>query len=899
MSDAPRVIDPTPVVVRHVRRTRAGETATATILRAGFIAAAGVELEALNGEAGWQSGVVAEALNDDGNVTLTFPNAAGDDGILHRRRFALLTDPYYRLGEEWIEVYREPMNPGNLIAVMTPARWRMDRSTLELSGTDVMALYTLARSSELDVWHHAPRDVFDVYTRLPVATFARSFVGWNIAAGSFGGTTADGWNYANVAVQGALPGVVLNSPDVPTPAFLWHGDILDVDPENFEVAVRATGNPGAVIAAVSRSILKITFPGGSDITVTYFPNPGTVSIGGSAIATRAGAWRAKGTTQRTMPGGCALRILVRGRWVYAFLEGELMARARRGDDLLPIDQVIYTVQATSVTVNRIDVQSLVPFGLRGADKGDLRLPGAPTPGGLRGRYWNEASTYASIESAGGSPQQILEAFLDPLTDASDSRLDATIDFASGTTWQPPAAQNAAGHWSARWTGSIYLDLSGNGRKLRLEILDDAARVWVGRTLRPDEAVIDSWIAANVPSDLRTDNLRDVLGGESGWYPIVIEYGNTAGPGAIRLQEAALDGAGAPTSWSTVPATKLSPLGCYEETHRLESHRELLDAVSQAAGYQWRVEPRTLESGEFPAQVIPRVRAGVDTDKIVHNEHAVELASEGDAADAVDRLLIDAAGIADPKGAEQLTADVLNDDAIAAGHLFLSTGNESLPEVTEPDLLEQRARSFLGLRAGPNEQIAARPTDTAQELTDTFPLTGALARRRWRPGDGLRLALEDLSVIDLTPRQLLAVSWPIHRAGVGVPSVGFRQRPRGLRAFLKRTARAAYAQQRNYQGQSATVTGSWGANGGPDAYSRAPLPDDLRRVVVAELVVVRIANGPGTIEVNGTSTGASVSVTGRYPIKIARVNNGEPRIYARLTGGAGFEYEAHLELRIRI
>src|SRR5205085_4078053 len=134
-------------------------------------------------------------------------------------------------------------------------------------------------------------------------------------------------------------------------------------------------------------------------------------------------------------------------------------------------------------------------------------------------------------------------------------------------------------------------------------------------------------------------------------------------------------------------------------------------------------PRTLESGEFPSQVIPRVRQGVDTDLILANDAATDLAAEGDAADAVDRLLIDAAGIADPKGAAQLTADAVNDVAVAAGHLFLSTAAESLPEVSEANLLGQRADSLLALRSGPNEQVAARPQTLDHALTDTFPLTG--------------------------------------------------------------------------------------------------------------------------------------------------------------------------------
>jgi hypothetical protein len=867
-----RVLDPTPCLIRHVRRPLPGESST-PVLAGAFHAAAGAELEALNGEAGWQSATVSLALSDDGDVVMRFPNAQGGDGIRHRERFALLADDLYRIGEEWVEVYREPMSLENLVAVFTPARWKMDRAALEVSGPDLLALYTLARSSELDVWAHAPRDVFEHYTRLPVARLAYSFETWSSSSPPSG----SGWTSAGQTAPGAIPGArLLNAGGAP--ATLEHAVAAQAD--NYSAAARLTWEAPSPAAAGQDVRLVVTLANGHALTATFTPATGELALTGADLPV-SGVWRAVGKTQRTMPGGCSLKLLVRQRWVFAYLEGELLAWARRTAQSAPVDLRVEVRNAT-VVVGRADVESLEPFALRGPDKGDLRIPGQPTPGGLRGRYWSEAGAAAQITGL-----QTLAACIDPTRDAGDSRLDAALNFPAGAgapTWQPPAAQPPSGVFSARWTGAIYLDLSGNGRRLRLASVDGGARVWVGRTYLEADAVIDAW-TLGAKADVRSANLQTL--GPSGWYPIVVEYCNADGAaGGIVLEESPLDAGGAPTAWSTVGPSHLSPQGCYEETHRLESHRELLGGIAEGFGYQFRVEPRTLESGEFPGQVIPRLRVGVDTDLIIADDDAVDLASEGDAMDAVDRLVIDAQGIADPKGAAQLTADAVNDVA------------ESLSEVSEPELLEQRASSWLTLRSGPNEQVAARPATLAHALTDTFPLTGALARRRWRPGDGVRLALEDLSVVDSTPRQLLALTLPLYRDGAGAPQTGWRQRARGLRAFLKRVARTTYAYQRNYQGTVGIVTGSWGTSAGGDAYSRAPLPDDLERIVGATLVVEAIA-GTGTLEVNGAAVAAfTANAPGRYDLDryVAR-DGAAPRMRARLTGAAS--YELHLELKVRI
>lgn len=165
--------------MRHVRRTVDGEVG-AVIAAGEFIAGD----SAIGGRNGWQTAKTNAALSDTGELSITFPNTAGADGILHRRRFAIFTQPDYRPGEEWIEVYREPWD---LVAACTPYRSRKTRSTVELVGYDLAGLLTRFVGSELDVWDsHAPRDVFEHYTRAPAMVVGTDFDG-------FTGTPWESW----------------------------------------------------------------------------------------------------------------------------------------------------------------------------------------------------------------------------------------------------------------------------------------------------------------------------------------------------------------------------------------------------------------------------------------------------------------------------------------------------------------------------------------------------------------------------------------------------------------------------------------------------------------------------------------------------------------------------------
>jgi len=263
---------------------------------------------------------------------------------------------------------------------------------------------------------------------------------------------------------------------------------------------------------------------------------------------------------------------------------------------------------------------------------------------------------------------------------------------------------------------------------------------------------------------------------------------------------------------------------------------------------------------------------------------------------VDGLVADAAGIADPKGSGQLSAQVVD---YTRDHLALRQGYESLSDITEAPLLQTRLDSLLALRSSPNEQVGVRPSGQ-RDLVDTFPLTGTLARLDWLPGDGFLRDLEEIGVKDLTPVQLTTVSWPLRPDGVGAPTIGCRQRPRSVRAAMLRLSRAIYAPRQNYQGSIALISGSLGGGGGVDEYSRVALPSNLSTIVRATAVVLGVGSG-WRLEVGGLDLGSPlglVSRAGRYDItdSLRAAGTGVPQAYARLIGGTG-SYQLVLEISV--
>jgi hypothetical protein len=829
----PRVVDPSRCWVRHVRRTQAGEVAVATIGAASFTPQ---PLDALGGRAGWQTASIEAGLNGDGTLTIRFPNAPGEDGVLHRRRFALLTDPAYRVGEEWLELYREPYT---VEAVCTPAKWRRDRQVVELTCVDVSVHLATFRGSELDVWDgHAPRDVIEHYTRARTLVAGTEFAGFAPAAGAWGAWT----------VPAAVTVGPTGRPRI-TAGGAWQTMTLplaDVTADCWTVELRAR-----VLARTSPAYLALNLGGGVVLQLNGMgDSPSSVDVTAAAPGVTAELARALGFD---VPRAVNLRVVARYDRLFYFVNGELVAELRRPAPYTAPTNVAPAAFNATVELDAVHVEDLTPYALRGADKGDRMLAGSPPPVGLRARYYNAAGIYANNAARDDQHARLFRLDAEPIVE----RLDATLTL-TGT------APNLPGAFAARWVGAIYLDLAAGDRRVRLNPVGGYARLYVGRTMR-DEPAASSWQGAAGTAPLTSPALRSWLGtSEAGWFPIVVELTQGTNALSLGLQDGPADG----SAYADVPSTRLSPVGVVEEQWRHEAHRTVIDSIVETFGLQWRTEPRALESGEFPGQVIPRRRVGRDTDVVIDDLAGVDVQSEGDASEAIDSLIADAAGIADPKGSGQLSAELLDLDN-AAAHLGIATGYESLSEVSEAQMLETRLGSLLALRSSPNEQVGVRPQGQ-QDLVDSFPLTGQLALMRWRPGDGVRLELDDVDVIDRTPRQMTGVTRTYVPSGITAPTVAFRERPRDARAILKRTLRAVYALGRNYQGTLAILSGGYvptslAAAGNGTVYSYVPLPQDLDRLVGVYVDVGYVSTGQVTLEVNGVNTGVIVNAPGRYDV----------------------------------
>lgn len=860
-------IDPTECWVRHIRRGVSSDASAKKIGLVYFVRDDAVTgTDGLNGRQGWQEAEATLVLSDDGSFRLTLPNAAGDDGVLHRRRFRALTDANYEPGEEWLEFWTDADKQRPLF-VGTPTDYQTTKSSIVLRGMDAGVVLAGALSSDVDAWDGAaPADVLRHYSRLPVLCFGDDDMG--------------------ITVSGASPYIV----DLTA---------IGVRQDCFTIAcrLRPTWVLGATailnVGSVRLLVEPTTNPQiGGEVTLQDFYNSNQITS------------RRFGLSVADVGPLVELRIVTRYDRIFAFVNGDLVAEMRRNS--IPPDGPysleVYVNNSTGI-LDSLHIETLAPFAARGASSViERHLPGLPPATGLRGRYWNAAPLFARTTGA-VAPERLRGALIWPLgEDPVVDRLDAQINFPAGTANYPPGIPGA---YAARWTGAIYLDLAASDRQIRLSGLVGRARIYIARTLRGEEAA-SSWTQTGAPPATLTSGwLRSWIGEQiAGWYPILIEQQHDSAAAGIVLEDST-DG----NNWTTVPTSRLSPIGCYEDLVRLTPHRTIIGDVAQAFGYQWRLEPRALESDEFPGQLVAKALVGRQT-AVVIDDDAVGTDAQvtGSATDVIDGLLADAAGIAAPKGSGQLATQVV-DYARASSHLALRQAYESLAEITEAPLLQARANSLLALRSSPNEQVGVRPRGQ-RDLVDTFPLTGALARMDWTPGDGVRLNLESLDVQDTSTRQMTQVAWPLRRDGLGAPTVGFRQRPRNVKATMKRLIAAIFGPRRTYQGSIAVVTGAPGgatSAGAPsnatDAYSRAPAPQSMDDVVRVITVVRSIAGSGWRLEVGGSDLGTpdgTVTDVGRYDVtRAAKQLAGQQQIYARLIGGTSGSYEITLEVWVRV
>jgi hypothetical protein len=817
-------------------------------------------------DSGFVEGTYTRRLGDSGEFSITFPNGTSSLGPW-RDRFS---------GDgalEFIEVYRDD----RLEFVGCIQRVEIDRGSVTISGPDGWAL--LRRAYERDrAWTAAPQEVATAYTRVPLAVLADDFD--SLAAWSVTGSSSVANSEATIWDVGG--GVAAITQSVGSLGDTWRA--------------RAT------VRAVSDTNVDVMYVSVGNVSVQY-----TVSIGtglwsfyelvdGTVITQRSRS------IDRTVP--VTVEIVRLGRWIGAAVQGNFIGflEVKSGfTGSLSFDmQVETTATAGQMVISQASLVEHQDFLARGADLGDYVLPGDQPNGGLLGRYFNDAD----LEGLASADRKT--RILAPDRSPYAERVDASMNSASGLSL-PLQPGSAGDYYSVRWSGSVYLRGDLGNYTIETTSVDDGVRVWIGKTGWGDQ-LIDDWNPSS-GTNTATWTASD-YGSQAGWYPIVVEYFQDTSGDVFRLQftppaSTYTDPGGTSITASTkitVPSTSLSPLGCFDNRVQGTSHFDLVAQAAQSFGYDITCEPMSLESGEFPGRVVPRLRVGSDTDVILSpddTDGAEPALSPGVTLDATDQaraLILSGAGIPDGRGS-QTTSEVADLAALDTG-LFAIEAWVDASDISNIALLEARGNAELALRGPEWEEVRATPR--AQErMADTWPLSDTLSAMYWQPGDGVRLIVPDIAVEDTEPRQMIQVTRTFMAEGRTGTQVAFRQRPRSGVRTTRGFLRSALALGRSYQREKVTLTGgnvayaSVGAGAYGGFVEVALHPGD--KVIKATIrIAVNDANQPVGLEVNGvdrtsalggawSTIPAEIDITG-YATQVSSTDN---RLYARAqnTGGS--------------
>ena len=564
---------------------------------------------------------------------------------------------------------------------------------------------------------------------------------------------------------------------------------------------------------------------------------------------------------------------------------------------------IVTYSPIMATVNLAYMETLQPFLQAGSDKGDYVLPGTAATypwGGLHARYYNDADLQADTSAVllktlapsrsqayagSGSPEYI-------------NQQDTQI---AGQTNPTPGAANS--NWSCKWFGAIYLKLSAGNYSFTITNPSStgcAVRVWIGKTKYGDQ-VVDQWsffagtsFSFTVSASALAGSLPYGAGSvqRDGWYPIKIEYAvaSVSQPAptlTLTNSPAAYTDPGgtsiASGSQSTpVPATSLSPLGCVDNRFQGVSHYDLVQKTTQAFGYQFSVEPYALETGLFPGVLAPRIREGADyaldlepDDTLRRGDALTSYSSSIDGTDQASSVSGNGAGFQNGTTG-QLQGNVF-DSATLATALFDMQAWQDNADASFSSLLQALLNSELSNRLAPWQIVSGDPSGR-DRMAQTWPLSGAVAQMRWRPGDGVFVKASDINVNDTTPRQLLLVTRQLHPNGLTGTQVGFAGRPKSSAYAARRTLAAALRPQRNYQKSLVTITGTYYDNltiaaSGTSGYSLSSLApgDTLVRAKLRINYITGTSPSVGVAIVDATNTVQDVTTLLKGPWTVAPVN----------------------------
>lgn len=831
------------------------------------------------------SGSWTGRLGDAGEAILTFPNATASDGVPWRSRF----DPTGHL--QFLEISRNGEIEFVGLIDQVPV---INQQQVQVHCSD--GWWLLKKAYERDwIVTQAPRDVIERATQMWVPTVADNFPASATISGATLTTPYASWSL-NTASSGAVSigqsgGLALSTAASAT-----------------SVAQASTSKTFAVSAQAWRSsaLAQAVNPTSNSVTLQVTESGASYFIqlfNGYAYF----GWGTGGShTEARLPAAASYGLALEsdGEWVSGFVNGQLVGMVRRLtaataslETLLEINNGAGAL-AGSVTFISTLTEVLQPFLQRGTDKGDYVLPGDASTypsGGLHARYFNDndlqsdanaiskvlapARTNAYLGS-GGSEYMNQQ---DPQINAQDPPGFTQPNSGAGTALQT--------WWSAVWFGAIYLKLSAGSYTFELlkpQAAQCAVRLWIGQT-QFGQQLVDDWSFSSANTaytfSVSATTLAGTLGygagtaARDGWYPIKLEYaiGSTANHAPELAMTAApvayTDPGGTAIATNinaAVPATSLSPLGCADQRYQGIAHFDLAQQTAQAYGYQLSVEPKQLESGLFPGVLAPRIREGHDTDIILapdteprqDGENILNYSSGLDATDLATSLQGNGAGFQNGNTG-QLQAMVYDPETILNSLCDIQQWTD-FSDASYTSLLHALLNSQLALQLQPWQLLSADPNGSPRQ-SFTWPLTGALQKMMWRPGDGLRIQAPDINVFDTAPRQMLTVTRNILPNGVASTQAAFALRPRTPAHTLKTVAYKATRWARNYQRDRVALTGPFEqatlAAGATDTgYSIVTLlPNDT--LIAAYLrIVYNSGTMPLHILVNGTDQTTSLNGT---------------------------------------
>lgn len=793
-------------------------------------------------------------LMDAGDCQLFFPNGVASDGTKYRQLF----DPNYHL--QWVEVYSDAYLEG----VYCITKVIQQRDSIEVDGVD--GFFMLKMAYERDwICTQAPRDVIERGSRLWTPTIKDSFPQGTALNARWTNVSSGGGS----AIIGPNGGLVLAAPGGGGIGEIQSGVLAvnSVDTWSAEVDFSTVFiGPGGPPLGNSQVVLTITESSGD----TYTLNLGA-DVSDMLYATLVDANGQEAQLQPQTAPAYSLLLESDGEWVWAFVNGVLVGGCARGrghpttSTLRVTLSVLGNQSLIAVCAENLLVEAQVPY-LMTADKGDYVLPGSaatyPT-GGLHARYsndldiQNDANRLFKIQHPMRS-----QAYQSTGVGEYQNQQDATINGQANPT---PGAGSS--NWSVCWFGAIYLQLASGDYTFSVTtpVASTAVRVSIGKTTASG-FILDQWTfqATHTFSfTLVSTQLsgRGSYGGplvrRNGWYPIKVEYavdGTTALAPVFKLTNSPAgytDPGGtviASGAQSTVvPATSLSPLGCVDQRFQGVSHFDMVQQQSIAAGYQVGFEPKEFESGVFPGVVAPRVREGSDYDTVLETDDRtrpdpmMDYSNTNDATDQAVSLRGNGAGT--QTGSQgQLQARVYDPLSLDLA-LFDIQGWQDFSDAAFSALLQQLLNSQLGLKLLPWQTLASSPMGR-HRLASTWPLPGAIAQQRWRPGDGMRVHAESVSVNDTVPRQLWLVNRQILPNGTQQCQVGFAGQPNSLNPLanygkgivrprtpqwvVQKAISAVTRLQRNRQRTQSTLSGNFvtgavgpGALGGFSVVSLQP------------------------------------------------------------------------------